>query len=64
MVALVDEETELAQIIRWRQAELERAGYHHDLAELIAGCLDVDLHQAIRMVEQGCKPATAVLILL
>ena len=64
MPAVVDEETELAKIVRWRQAELERAGYHHDLAELLAGCLDVDLHQAVAMVKQGCKPSTAVLILL
>lgn len=64
MVATTDEETELVQIVRWRQAELERAGYHHDLAELLAGCLDVDLHQAVDMIQQGCKPSTAVLILL
>lgn len=64
MVAALDEDTELARIVRWRQAELERAGYHHDLAELLAGCLDVDLHQAVDMIQQGCAPSTAVLILL
>lgn len=64
MVAVVDEESEEARVVSWRQHELERAGYHHDLAELLAGCLDVDLHQAVRMVEQGCKPSTACLILL
>ena len=48
----------------WRFDELMRAGYSHDLAQVVANCLDVDLHVAVEMVGAGCKPSTAVYILL
>jgi hypothetical protein len=55
---------ERAKVKEWRLAELKRAGYSHDLAQVLAACLDIDLHEAIEMVEQGCKPSTAARILL
>ena len=64
MVAVADADTELVRIVCWRQHELERAGYGSDIASLIAGCLDVDLHEAVALIRNGCKESTAVLILL
>ena len=56
-------ETELERVERWRADELERAGYEHDDAVELAARLDVDLHEAISLLERGCPPELAVLIL-
>ncbi len=52
------------RLIRWRFSQLRRSGYPEDLAAEIAARLDVDLHQATRLTEAGCTPATAARILL
>ena len=57
-------ETELERIERWRQEELERAGYDSDGAAAIAVRLDIDLHQAVDLVRGGCPPEVALAILL
>jgi hypothetical protein len=51
-------------VIDWRRHELRRAGYDRKQAAKLAAKLDVDLHQAVDLVQQGCAPATAVAILL
>jgi hypothetical protein len=56
-------ETEVERVERWRAEELERAGYEHDDAVELAGRLDVDLHDAISLLERGCPADLAVLIL-
>lgn len=56
--------SELAGVRDWRRSELLRAGYESEYADVLAASLDVDLHDAIRLLEQGCKPSVAVLILL
>lgn len=56
-------ETELERVERWRADELVRAGYGYDDAAELAGRLDVDLHDAIALLERGCPPELAVLIL-
>ena len=56
-------ETELERVGRWRAEELERAGYDHGDAVELASRPDVDLHAAIALVERGCPPELAVLIL-
>lgn len=57
-------ETEVERIERWRRQELERAGYPADAAAEIAGRLDVDLHQAIQLLQRGCPADIATRILL
>ncbi len=58
------EETESERVERWRTEALERVGYDADSAAMLAARLDVDLHLAIELVEQGCSPAVALRILL
>ena len=57
-------DTELDRIEQWRAEELERAGYPVDEAARLAGRHDVDLHQAIDLIRQGCPVPVAVEILL
>jgi hypothetical protein len=65
-MSAVDEvlETELERVERWRTDALERAGYRFDEARAIAIRLDVDLHDAIDLVDRGCPPELAARILL
>ena len=56
-------ETELERVERWRAAELVRVGFPGDDAVALAARLDVDLHEAIALVERGCPPELAVRIL-
>jgi hypothetical protein len=57
-------ETELDRITSWRAEELERAGYERRAAARIAARHDVDLHQAVELLQQGCPPELALGILL
>jgi hypothetical protein len=61
----VDEliETETERVERWRAEALERAGYDREDALELAARLDVDLHVAMDLVEQGCPPPVAIRIL-
>jgi hypothetical protein len=56
-------ETELERVERWRTAELMRVGLAGDDAVALAARLDVDLHEAISLVERGCPPQLVVRIL-
>ena len=56
-------ETELERVERWRTAELMRVGFAGDDAVALAVKADVDLHEAIALVERGCPPELAVRIL-
>ena len=56
------EETELIQV--WRAEALERAGYTPAEAAEVAVRHDVDLHQAIGLLERGCPAELALQILL
>jgi hypothetical protein len=60
----IHDETEAERIERWRQEELERAGYSPADAATIAARSDVDLHTAVRLLEQGCDVDLALKILL
>jgi hypothetical protein len=57
-------DNELERVEQWRAEELERVGYPAQAAAEIAARLDVDLHFAADLVENGCPPETAVRILL
>jgi hypothetical protein len=56
-------ETELDRVERWRTAELMRVGFAGDDAVALASRFDVDLHEAIALVERGCPPELAFRIL-
>ena len=57
-------ETELERIRQWRTKELERGGYGPDQASQLAERLDIDLHEAVGLLQQGCSPDLALQILL
>ncbi len=57
-------DTELDRIVQWRAEELERAGYPARDAARLAERHDVDLHQAIDLISQGCPVPVAVEILV
>ena len=56
-------ETELDRVERWRTAELMRVGFAGDDAVALAARTEVDLHEAIELVQRGCPPELAVRIL-
>jgi hypothetical protein len=56
-------ETELERVERWRTAELMRVGFAGDDAVALAARLEVDLHEAIELVQRGCPPELAFRIL-
>ena len=56
-------ETELERVERWRTAELMRVGFAGDDAVALAARTEVDLHQAIELVQRGCPPELAFRIL-
>jgi hypothetical protein len=56
-------ETEMERVERWRTAELMRVGFAGDDAVALAVRSDVDLHQAIELVQRGCPPELAFRIL-
>lgn len=57
-------ETELERVERWRAEALARAGYEPVDALELAARQDVDLHEAIELVERGCPVDLAVQILI
>ena len=61
----VDEvvETEVERVERWRAEALVRAGYAAPDALELAARPDVDLHDAIDLLERGCPVDVAVRIL-
>lgn len=54
---------EAERVLLWRIARLMDAGYCDESAIEI-GCSAIDLHTAVRLLEQGCPPETALRILL
>jgi hypothetical protein len=58
------EQDEFDRVERWRQDELERAGFSPRHAASLACRHDIDLHRAIDLLKQGCPEHLAVAILL
>lgn len=48
----------------WRRDVLLEAGYDLEAADALALREDVDLHDAVRLVQAGCVPPVALRILL
>lgn len=63
-VTQVEEMPEALRVYCWRHEELMRAGYPIVAATRIASRVDVDLHEAIGLLERGCSVEQAVRILL
>jgi hypothetical protein len=57
-------ETENERVERWRAEVLERVGYDALSAHELAARTDVDLHRAIKLIEEGCPAEVALRILL
>jgi hypothetical protein len=58
------EAPEVEAVLRWRFEALVRAGYDAGNAMILASHVEVDLHDATRLVERGCPPETAMKIVL
>ncbi|MBA2641328.1 MAG: hypothetical protein H0U82_00180 [Actinobacteria bacterium] len=56
--------TETDRIEHWRHQALERAGYDPESALVLAASHDVDLHEAVNLLERGCSVDLALQILL
>jgi hypothetical protein len=56
--------SEIDRIEQWRHEELERAGYDSESALVLAASHDVDLHDAVRLLQRGCTVDLALQILL
>ena len=56
-------ETEAERVERWRTSELMRVGFPGDDAVVLAARFDVDLHDAITLVQRGCPVDLAIRIL-
>ena len=57
-------QTEIDRVENWRHDALERAGYDRESAVVLAASRDVDLHQAVELLERGCSIDLALQILL
>ncbi|HLE99996.1 MAG TPA: hypothetical protein VI540_08875 [Gaiellaceae bacterium] len=56
--------SEIDRIEQWRHEALERAGYDAESAFVLAASHDVDLHEAVGLLERGCTVDLALQILL
>ena len=57
-------EDELTRVLRWRLRQLTRGGFDPAEAATLAPHLEVDLHDALRLLHNGCPSETALRILL
>ena len=55
---------EIEIVERWRAQSLARAGYDLESAAVLAASHEVDLHDAMRLLERGCSVDLALQILL
>ena len=62
LTSIVDTELELVE--QWRHEALARAGYDSESATVLAASHDVDLHQAVDLLQRGCSIELALQILL
>jgi hypothetical protein len=56
-------ESEAVRVERWRTSELMRVGFPGDDAVVLGARFDVDLHDAIALVQRGCPVDLAIRIL-
>jgi hypothetical protein len=58
------EDEELVGLLRWRFRQLCHGGFPPEEAVLLAARLDIDVHDAVELLDRGCPTATAARILL
>jgi len=58
------EEHEATEVLRWRFEVLVRAGYDMEQSAVLAAHVEIDLHDAVQLVDRGCDGETALRILL
>ena len=56
--------SEMDRIEQWRHEALERAGYDPESALVLAASHDIDLHDAVNLLNRGCSVDLALQILL
>ena len=56
--------SEMDRIEWWRHEALERAGYDRESSVVLAASHDIDLHEAVSLLERGCTVELALQILL
>ncbi len=64
MLDLDHRPTEAERVEAWRLEVLIEAGYSMSLADHLARATHVDLHRAVDLLKDGCKPSVAALILI
>jgi tRNA splicing endonuclease len=52
------------KVVAWRREQLRRAGCRRFEAEVLAREFQVDLHEAVALLERGCPSRIALEILL
>lgn len=57
-------ETEIDRVESWRAEELIRAGYNPSDAIALAARHDIDLHEAVELLDKGCPIELAIDILI
>ena len=57
-------DVQLDLVEQWRSQSLARVGYDRESATVLAASHEVDLHLAMRLLEQGCSVNVALQILL
>jgi hypothetical protein len=63
LIAPSSAERERERVTSWRAERLLRAGYDAEAALVLALDSDVDLHQAVSLLERGCSTDVALQIL-
>ena len=58
------EAPEVEAVLRWRFQELVQAGYDASSALILASHVEVNLHDATSLLARGCRPETAMQIVL
>lgn len=58
------DESDAVEVLRWRFGVLLRAGFDFDQAAMVAAHVDVDLHEAVELLDRGCPAETAIRILV
>jgi hypothetical protein len=52
------------EVVAWRREQLRRVGCRRFEAEILARQTQVDLHEAVALLERGCPSRIALQILL
>lgn len=58
-----EREPEFVSVTRWRREVLIEAGYPPEESLVLAERHDIDIHVAVKLLDQGCDVKTALRIL-